>query len=265
MTMKAETTTKANASSRKMPIPRSIRGKVPIDPKDQELPEVLHPGPPSEPKDRIRNRRTYRVTPVARVFIIQLINTGYSNRQINAILRQRMYILQDEPDLSVDCLGEIRALDECQLDVDMLSREANQVAYRHIGKFVIYWAELGDAACRRLLGRGSFGDDFEHLSVGECLMVAKTATGLLMDTFGLGLGERIKAEFDHVLALQAGGKVHHFTEEEYRNLLERHREGTIRGVFEHFEKRRAEEAKAAEAASLAEEIGGENGGAEEAG
>lgn len=248
-------TMKANTSSRKIPIPRSIRGKMPLNPKDQELPDFLRHEPPPEPEDRVINRRTHRITPVSRVFIIQLINTGYTNRQINAILRQRMYILEDEPDLSVDCLGEIRALDDCQLDVDMLSHEANQVTYAHIGKFLIQWAELGDAACRRLLGRGSFGDDFEHLSVGECLLVAKTATGFLMDTFGLGLGERIKAEFDNLLALQAGGKVHHFTQKELDELLERHQEGTIRGVFAHFDKQIAERAKAAEAAS-----GGENAG-----
>lgn len=243
---------KANTSSRKIPMPRSIRGKVPLNPKDQELPDFLRHEPLPEPEDRVINRRTHRITPVSRVFIIQLINTGYTNRQINAILRQRMYILPDEPDLSVDCLGEIRALDDCQLDVDILSREAVQVAYAHIGKFLIQWAELGDAACSRLLGRGSFGNDFEHLSVSECLIVAKTATGFLMDTFGLGLGERIKAELDDALAKQAGGKVHHFTQEELNKFLEQHRQETIKGVFEHFDKQRAEEAKAAETASLGE-------------
>lgn len=202
---------KGNTSSRKTPIPRSIHGEVPLDPKDQELPDSLRHGPPPEPEDRIQNRRTYRITPVSRVFIIKLINTGYSNKQINAILQQRMYILEDEPDLSVDCLGEIRALDDCKLDVEPLSDEVCQVAYAHIGKFLIHWAELGDAAIDRLLNGGDFGDDFEHLSVGECLMVAMTATGLLMDTFGAGLGERIKAQLEDVMTEQvavAEGKVH---------------------------------------------------------
>ncbi len=247
-------TMKANTSSRKIPMPRSIRGKVPIDPKDQELPEFLHPGPPPEPEERVINRRTHRITPGSRVFIIQLINTGYTNRQINAILRQRMYILPEEPDLSVDCLGEIRALDDCQLDVDMLSREATQVSCHHIGKFLIQWAELGDAACSRLLGGGRFGDSFEHLSVGECLMVAKTATGFLMDTFGVGLGERIKAEFDEVLAQQASGKVHHLTQEELDNLLHRHAESMLRLFVKKFEAAPVKkDPEAVETAALGEE------------
>lgn len=246
---------KANTSSRKIPMPRSIRGKVPLNPKDQELPEFLHQGPPPESEERVINRRTHRITPGSRVFIIQLINTGYSNKQINAILRQRMYILQDEPDLSVDCLGEIRALDDCHLDVDMLSREAVQVGYRHIGKFLIQWAELGDAACSRLLGGGRFGNDFEHLSVGECLMVAKTATGFLMDTFGVGLGERIKAEFDEALAQQDGGKVHHFTQEELDNLLRRHTESILRHFLDKLEAAPVKKApEAVEAASSGKEV-----------
>lgn len=108
-----------------------------------------------------------------------------------------------------------------------------------------------------MLGGGNFGSDFEHLSVGECLMVVKTATGFLMDTFGVGLGERIKAEFDDALAKQAAaaGKDYHFTQEELDNLLQRQKEAAIRGMCKYFDELIAEDAKAAEAASLGEEAG----------
>ena len=176
-------------------MPQSVRGKVSVDPADAEKPSVLSE-PNARKGDRLKNRQTHRVTPVAKVFIIQCILSGYNNQQINKLLRTKQFIMAGEPDLSHDTLAKIRQLDDCLLDVDLLTREARQVGHNHVGKFIMGWAELGDEAFDRLMGEGDFGDSFERLTVGECASVLSYATKVIMDTFAVGLGEKLRAELE---------------------------------------------------------------------
>ena len=182
---------------------RSLRKNAQVDPKVSVPPDyLLHEPPPSE-MDRIQPKQTRRVTPTAKAFIIQLINSGYSNRSINSILRERKFILPREPDLHSETIRRIRALDVCHLDADQLSEEARQTGYNHIGRTLVFWADVLDAVEDRLFHGGDFGKEFEGTTLLQLVRMAKTATDILHSTFAAGLGERIRKELEDVLSSSA--------------------------------------------------------------
>lgn len=176
-------------------MPKSIRGKVKIRPEDKQEPPVLHE-PVAYQDDRIRNNRMRRITPAARVFIVQCINTGYSNSQVNTLLRRKQFIMGEEPDVSDDTLLRIRKSDNCLLDIALMTKEIRQIGHNHVGKFIQGWSELGDVVLDRLLGKGDFGDNFEQVSVAECNTVLMNATKVIMDTFAVDLGDRLRKEIE---------------------------------------------------------------------
>lgn len=181
------------AKSQPGSIPLSERGKVPLDPKDKKKPPVLHDLPP-KPKERVKNRQTHRVTPRAKAFIIQCVLSGYTNGQINKLLRTKQFIMDAEPDLSHDTLCKIRKSEDCLLDPELLTREARQVGHAHLSKLVVGWVEISDQVFERLLYGGTFGANFEHLSVAECTTLLVRATRFFLDVFGVGLGEWLRAD-----------------------------------------------------------------------
>lgn len=179
---------------------RSLRKNTPIDPKILVQSDyILHEPVPSE-MERIQPKQTRRVTETAKAFIIQLINSGYSNRAINSILRERKFILPKEPDLHSETIRRIRALEVCYLNPEQLNEEARQVGYNHIGRTLIFWADVHDGVEDRLFNGGSFGKEFERTSLIELVRIAKTASDILHNNFALGLGERIKKEVDTALS-----------------------------------------------------------------
>lgn len=178
---------------------RSLRKNAQVDPKISVPPDyLLHEPPPSE-MDRIQPKQTRRVTETAKAFIIQLINSGYSNRTINSILREHKFILPAEPDLHSETIRRIRALEVCQLDPDQLSEEARQTGYNHIGRSLVFWANVHDAVEDRLFYGGDFGKEFEGTTLLQLVRMAKTASDILHNNFAAGLGERIRKEVEDAL------------------------------------------------------------------
>ena len=179
---------------------RSLRKNTPIDPKILRQPDyLLHEPPPSE-RGRIQPKQTRRVTETAKAFIIQLINSGYSNSAINFILRERKFILPKEPDLHSETIRRIRALEVCHLDPEQLNEEARQAGYNHIGRTLVFWADMHDAVEDRLFNGGSFGNEFEGTTLIQLVRIAKTASDILHSTFAAGLGERIRKEIEDALS-----------------------------------------------------------------
>lgn len=179
---------------------RSLRKNMSIDPKVLVPPDyILHEPPPSE-MERIQPKQTHRVTETAKAFIIQLINSGYSNSAINCILRERKFILPREPDLHSETIRRIRALEVCYLNPEQLNEEARQTGYNHIGRTLVFWANVHDAVEDRLFHKGNFGKDFDKTSLKDLIQIAKVASDILHNNFALGLGERIRQEVEAVLS-----------------------------------------------------------------
>ena len=202
MTLKQHTNNMNNQHTNNQPgaTSRSLRKNAQVDPKVSVLPDyLLHEPPPSE-MDRIQPKQTRRVTETAKAFIIQLINSGYSNRSINSILRERKFILPREPDLHSETLWRIRALDVCCLNVEQLNEEARQTGYNHIGRTLVFWADVLDAVEDRLFHGGDFGKEFERTTLLQLVRMAKTATDRLHNNFAAGLGERIRQEIEDALS-----------------------------------------------------------------
>ena len=164
------------------------------------LPAVLSV-PPARAAERIRVGARSRITPVARVFIVQCVNSGYNNRQINVLLREKRFILVKDPDLSDDTIARVRSSKDCLLDLAMLTDEARQVGHNKLSALILYWGEVADGVFLRLMrgkkpvpGPGDIGYGMKPMTVGEASALLANATKVMMDVFGADVPGVLKAE-----------------------------------------------------------------------
>ena len=156
---------------------------------------VLHTLEPEE-DERIKYRDSHRLTPVSKAFICECILTGYTNRQINALLRRKGFILEGENDLSDETLRRARSLPECALDLNQLTQQARQVGHNVISSLTLHWVELGTLAFQRLNELRDGTAPLEGMSAPVAISIVVNATRFLMNTYGLGLAERLQADAD---------------------------------------------------------------------
>ena len=164
------------------------------------LPAVLGTAS-AKPSERLREGNRKKITPVARVFIVQCVNSGYNNRQINVLLREKRFILVKDPDLSDDTLARVRSSKDCLLDTAMLTDEARQVGHNKLSALILYWGEVADGVFLRLArGRkavaapGDLGYGLKPMTVGEANALLANATKVMMDVFGADMPAIFKAE-----------------------------------------------------------------------
>ncbi len=157
--------------------------------------EVLHT--PDVPMGaRVRPLETHRVTPDAFAFIVTYILAGYSNSEISQMLREYGFVLEGEPDLSYRTFQRIRASQDCQMSVEMLTMEARQVGHNILSEFTLSWARLGKAAFGRMLDGVDYGYSYPRVSLHEDVVAAAKATDFLFSTFADGLPARLRRELE---------------------------------------------------------------------
>lgn len=145
---------------------------------------------------RVRPLETHRVTPEAYAFIVTYILAGYGNDEINQMLREHGFVLEGEPDLSHRTFQRIRASQDCQMSVEMLTTEARQVGHNILSEFTLSWARLGKAAFSRMLDGVDYGYSYPRVSLNEDITAAAKATDFLFSTFADGLPARLRRELE---------------------------------------------------------------------
>ena len=207
--------------------------------------DLLHPG--DAPVDRkVRPADTHRLTPESRAYIVTYVIAGYSDREINALLRKSGMIWPGEPDLSRSTLWRIRQSDDCLLDPELLTPEARQVGHNILSEIVVDMTELCRKSLGRLLRRENFGFAYDRINMSDNLTAVRLATDFLFNTFALGLPERLQKELEQDGATPQGESLSSMTPEQ----LCRYFEGIMAASYQAAVKRIEDERRRAGAVVL---------------
>lgn len=210
-----EATMNSEAPPKKPRKTSPLRGKGPIDPEDRKPPDVLS-APDAKAHEKIKKQGTWKVTALARAFIIQCVLTGYTNAQINALLRDKKFLATSQSDLPDETLHKIRDTQDCAIDLARLTLEARQVGHNRISQTIIQWAEVQDAAFDMLLRnkeltpkKGTLGYGLKPPTMGELSSLAFNASKIILEILASkiileilasGLAEQLEEELAEVKA-----------------------------------------------------------------
>lgn len=188
------TTTGNKAGGRR--VPSDLQGRVPVE--SVTIPAVLS-APEVLAREGIRTpvRGGHRLTDVSRLFVVECINSGYTDRQIDDLLRRKKFLGPKDPPLSRQTMNNIRNSDECALDISLLTLEARQAGHNRISRAVLYWAEIMEEAYACLMGEKSpMGRTLKPMTAAECNGLIMNATKVIMATFAADIAKRLRDELE---------------------------------------------------------------------
>ena len=143
-----------------------------------------------------------KLSAVGRVFAVQCINEGMTNRQIDGALRREGYLREDDR-LSDETYRVLRGRPECQADLSRLSDEAQVAGDAAVSRAIVTMVELRDAAAEQLISADGTLRDLDPRKLAALVKSVDMASRFLLSTFAPGLRDTVQATWNQKIAERA--------------------------------------------------------------